>query len=63
VSSGSHGQRVGFNESGGPSVRPACVSAPEPRGPGVFFAGLCAVCGRATTQRDAAGLPRHEVAR
>jgi hypothetical protein len=62
MSSGNHGQRIGFNESGKPNVPPACESAIEPRGPGVFLAGLCAACGRATTSRDADGLPRHAAA-
>jgi len=34
---------------------------PEPRGPDVFFAGLCCTCGRATTERDDDGLPRHRL--
>jgi hypothetical protein len=60
MSSGNHGQRVGFNMSGWPAPIPACpTAATEPREPGLFLAGLCATCGRATTRRDAAGLPRH----
>jgi len=41
--------------------RPECDSMPEPRGPDVFFAGLCCTCGRATTERDDDGLPRHRL--
>ena len=37
-----------------------CDHDPEPRGPGVHFAGLCVACGRATTHRDQTGLPRHD---
>jgi hypothetical protein len=60
MSSGNHGQRLGYNPSGGPSPIPACqTAAAEPRGSGLFLAGLCVACGRATTRRDAAGLPRH----
>ena len=41
--------------------RSACDSMPEPRGPGVFLSGLCVACGRATTERDDDGLPRHRL--
>ncbi len=37
----------------------ACDEASEPRGPGVYLAGLCLACGRATTERGEDGLPRH----
>jgi hypothetical protein len=60
MSSGSHGQRVGFNESGKPREVAACASAAdEPRGPDLMLAGLCVTCGRATIRRDAAMMPRH----
>jgi hypothetical protein len=31
----------------------------EPRGPGVFLAGLCGTCGRVTVDRNPAGSPQH----
>jgi hypothetical protein len=60
MSSGNHGQKVGFNTSGAPLGVPACESAAaEPRGPKVYFSGLCVICGRAVVRRDGAGVPRH----
>jgi hypothetical protein len=67
MSSGNHGQRVGFNESGKPRETSACATfagedrtrAAGPSGLGVFWAGLCVTCGRATKHADASGLPRH----
>ncbi len=61
MSSGNYAGRSGFSESGKPNGTPACGSQPEPRGPAVFLAGLCATCGRATIHRDDAGLPRHRL--
>jgi len=61
VSSGNYAGRAGFNNTEKPNTEPACDSLPEPRGPGVFFAGLCVACGRATTERDDNGRPRHRL--
>lgn len=53
--------RLGFNNTGKPaSSTLACASiADEPRGPAVYFTGLCCTCGVSTTSRDADGYPRH----
>jgi len=60
VSSGNYAGAAGWNNTGKPGQVPVCAQAdPEPRGPGVFFAGLCCTCGQATTGRDREGLPRH----
>jgi hypothetical protein len=60
VSSGSYATKAGFREDFKPSRPRGCASvADEPRGPHVYFTGLCRTCGIATTMRDAAGQPRH----
>jgi hypothetical protein len=61
VSSGNRVSAAGFNNTEKPNSLAACDSAPEPRGRGVFFAGLCAACGRVTVHRDSRGLPRHRL--
>lgn len=62
MSSGSYQTRAGFREDLKPNGGAPCPTARyEDRGPGVLLSGLCATCGRATTQRDSAGLPRHEL--
>lgn len=62
MSSGSYQTRAGFREDLKPNgVGPCPTARYEARGPGVLFAGLCASCGRATSQRGGDGLPRHEV--
>lgn len=61
MSSGNHAGPAGFNESGKPNDRSACTSmTSEPRGPGFRLAGLCATCGKTTTQRGTDGLARHD---
>lgn len=62
VSSGSYtSPGLGFCNTGKPNatVRACASRSGEPRGPGIYLAGLCCTCGTATTQRDAAGMPRH----
>ena len=59
MGSGNYAGAAGFNNTEKPNTVAECVHRAEPRGPGVFLAGLCVVCGRATVYRRADGLPRH----
>ena len=62
VSSGNYASKAGWNNTGKPNDAKACDTPPEPRGPGVFAAGLCCTCGRLTVHRDDRGMPRHQAA-
>lgn len=63
MSSGSYAGPAGFNSSGWPAQPSACLTADsEPRGPGVYLAGLCVRCGRGTVHRNDAGHPQHRTA-
>lgn len=58
MSSGSYAGKAGFNMSGKPTEIPRCPTAADDP-PAPYLAGLCVTCGRATTRRDEAGMPRH----
>jgi len=63
MSSGNYASAAGWNHTGKPNdihaATAACWQADEPRGRGVYLAGLCVVCGRATTRRNRDGQPQH----
>lgn len=59
MSSGNYAGAAGFNNTEKPNGVAECDHLPEPGGPGVYLAGLCCTCGRATTERDVDGLARH----
>ena len=54
---------LSFNNTGAPATgtgAPCPAARFEPRGPAVYFTGLCHRCGRATTSRDPDGRPAHD---
>ena len=59
MGSGNYASPAGWNNTGKPTTVAECDHAAEPRGAGVFYAGLCVDCGRATIHRGADGEPRH----
>jgi hypothetical protein len=62
MSSGSYtSPGLGFCNTGKPtsSVLTCASIADEPRGTGIYFTGLCVLCGVATTSREPGGRPRH----